>query len=290
MSLAGEPPFVQAYQVFATGGQEREVFDSALTLAASEGFFYSPLLRTAFLSLRNPPQRSAYRIYWRLGEPITSAVPATLDQLALLAVRRTMLLSVRDCFAATGTSPEVAARKAKIVDLVATIGDYIASLLKKAVAKTQADEAALRDLLPHVEISLMAAEAAGDHVLRLVAGTSVADPAFWDLRIPLGEGIAGRAARLLDARTYDDEEVAGTVFAGVYTELDPGKRHSWLLAVPLWNEDCGRAAIGMLNIGIFDPSRAHMLKVLGQAAQVRELAAWVNTEFLPKLLDVVSSN
>jgi len=33
-----------------------------------------------------------------------------------------------------------------------------------------------------------------------------------------------------------------------------------------------------------------MLKVLGQVTQVRELAAWANTDFLPKLLDVVSSN
>jgi hypothetical protein len=290
MSLAAGPPFVHAYQVFTTGGQEREVFDSALTLAASEGFFYSPLLRTAFLDIRRPPQRSAYRIYWRLGEPVTAALPVTPDQLALLAVRRTTLLSVRDCFAATGASPEVAARKAKVVNLVATIGEYVATLLKKTVAKTPADEAALRDLLPHVEIGLMALEPAGGNVLRLVAGTSVADPSLWDVRMPLGEGIAGRAARLLDARTYDDEEVAGTVFAGVYTELEAGKRHSWLLAVPLWSEDCGRAAIGVMNIGIFDPSRAYMLKALGQAAQVRELAAWANAEFLPKLLDVVSSS
>jgi hypothetical protein len=198
---------------------------------------------------------------------------------------------VRDCFAGAAAGPEATGRKQKIVDLVATIGDYVASLLKKTVAKTRADEAVLKDLLPYVEISLMAIKE-GDEgdVLRLVAGTSVADPAFWDLEMRLGEGIAGRAARLLDARTYDEEEVAGTVFAGVYMELEPGKRHAWLLAVPLWSEDCGRAAIGVLNIGIFDPGRAHMLKVLGQVTQVRELAAWANTDFLPKLLDVVSSN
>jgi len=94
MSLAAEPPFVHAYQVFTTGGQEREVFDSALTLAASEGFFFSPLLRTAFLGLPRPPQRSAYRIYWRLGEPVTAAIPVTPDQLALLAVRRTTCVTV----------------------------------------------------------------------------------------------------------------------------------------------------------------------------------------------------
>jgi hypothetical protein len=55
----------------------------------------------------------------------------------------------------------------------------------------------------------------------------------------------------------------------------------YLLAVPLWSEDCGGAAIGVSNIGIFDPGRAHMLKVLGQAAQVRELAAWADAEFPP---------
>jgi hypothetical protein len=290
MSLTDEPPFVLAYQVFADGGQEREVFDSALTRVASEGFSYAPLLRTASLNVRRPPQRSAYRICWRLGDPMAGAVPATPDQLARLSVRRTTLLSVRDCFATSGAAPEAAARKAKIVDLVATIGDYVASLLKKTVAKTQADEAALSDLLPHIEITLMAVDPAGGRMLRFVASTSVVVPGFWDVKIPLGDGVAGRAARLLYAMTYDDEEVAGTVFAGVYKQLDPAKRHAWLLAVPLGSEDCGRAAIGILNVGIFDPSRAHMLKVLGQAAQLRELAAWANTEFLPKLLDMVSSN
>jgi hypothetical protein len=288
MSLPSEAPFVLAYQVFTGAGQEREVFDAALTRAASDGFFYSPLLRTAFLTVPKPPQRSAFRICWRLGEPATSAVPPTPGQLALLALRRTMLLSVRDCFAASGASAETTARRAKIVDLVATIGDYVASLLKKTVAKTQADEAALRDLLPFVEITLMAMQPAGDRVLRFVASTSVVAPTFWDLKMHLGEGIAGRAARLLDVRTYDDEEVAGTVFAGVYTELQPGKRHAWLLSVPLWSEDCGRAAIGVLNIGIFDPGRAHLLRALGQAGQIRELAAFANSEFLPRLLDVVS--
>jgi hypothetical protein len=287
MSLAAEPPSVQAYQVFTAGSREREVFDSALTARASEGFFYSPLLRVAFLSVRKP-QRSAYRIYWRLGQPLALADPPTPTQRALLEGRRNALLSVRNFFAGVAAGPEAIGRKQKIVDLVATIGDYVASLLKKTVAKTRADEAVLKDLLPYVEISLMAIEK-GD-VLRLVAGTSVADPTFWDVKMRFGEGIAGRAARLLDARTYDEEEVSGTVFAGVYVELEPGKRHAWLLAVPLWSEDCGRAAIGVLNIGIFDPTRAHMLKVLGQVTQVRELAAWANTDFLPKLLDVVSSN
>jgi hypothetical protein len=75
MSLAGEPPSIQAYQVFTAGSWEREVFDSALTDRASEGFFYSPLLRVAFLSVRKPPQRSAYRIYWRLGQPLALAAP-----------------------------------------------------------------------------------------------------------------------------------------------------------------------------------------------------------------------
>lgn len=290
MALTGEPPFVLAYQVFTAGGREREVMDSALTLRASEDFFYSPLLRTAFLTVRKPPQRSAYRIYWRLGQPLAAAVPPTARQLALLAVRRSTLLSVRDCFAATGDGPEAAGGKREVVDLVATIGDHVASIIKKSIAKTPADEAALRDLLPQVEITLMALEPAGGRLLKFVAGTYVASPGFWDLELPLGEGIAGRAARLLDARTYDDEEVAGTVFAGVYKELKPGKRHSWLLAVPLWSEDCGRAAIGVLNIGIFDLSRARMLKILGDPMNVSELASWANTEFLPKLLDVVSSN
>lgn len=103
MALTGEPPFVLAHQVFTAGGREREVMDSALTLRASEDFFYSPLLRTAFLSVRKPPQRSAYRIYWRLGQPLAAAISPTARQLALLAVRRSTLLSVRDARENLGT-------------------------------------------------------------------------------------------------------------------------------------------------------------------------------------------
>ena len=287
MSLADDPPFVRAYQIVSAGGQQREVFDSALTVAATKQFFYSPLLRTALLSVRRPPQHSGYRILWRLGKPAVSAAPGTASELARLAVRRAALLAIRDCFAASASGDGAPARKARIVGLVTTIGTEVAKLLRETVAKTDADAAALLDLLPHVEITVMAMEG---KVLRFVAGTAVADPPFWNVRLPLGEGIAGRAARLLDARTYDDEEAAGTVFAGVYMELEPGKRHAWLLAIPLWSADCGRAAIGVLNVGIFDPSRAYMLKVLGEPAQVRELAAWANGELLPKLLGVVSSN
>ena len=288
MSLTDEAPFVHAYQIFASGREEHEVFDSALTRKASEEFFYSPLLRTAFLRVRKPPQRSAYRIHWRLGAPLISAVPTTLEQRARLEARRAALFSVRDCFAASG--PEVAIRKEQVLDRVAVVGEYVASLLKKAISKTEADEAALREIPQHVEITLMAMEAAGKGALRFIAGTSVGAPEDWEVRMPVGEGIAGRAARLLDVRTYDDEEVAGTVFAGVYMELQAERRHAWLVAVPLWSEDCGRAAIGVLNVGTYDPSRAHILRVLGQAAQVRELAAWVNTEFLPEFLNVVSSS
>ena len=65
-------------------------------------------------------------------------------------------------------------------------------------------------------------------------------------------------------------------------ELEPGKRHSWLLAVPLWSEDCGLQAIGVLNVGTYDPSRAQILRVLGQEASIRELASWANSTFLPE--------
>jgi len=291
MSLASEPPFVQAYQVFDTNAQRRQVFDSALTVAASEGFSYSLLLRTAVLSVKNPPQNSSYRILWRLGSPVNSVAPATLNQLALLEVRRRALFSVRECFASgVEAGPMMAHRKKGVVAALVALSKDVASRLERAVAKTPADKVALRELLPYLEITLMAVAPSGPKVLRFVAGESVELTALWEAKITMGEGIAGRAARLLDARTYDDEEVAGTVSAGVYLELEKGKRHSWLLAIPLWSEECGRAAIGVLNIGTFDAGCARILRSLGQVEQVRSLAAWANAEFLPTLLAVVSSD
>jgi hypothetical protein len=75
----------------------------------------------------------------------------------------------------------------------------------------------------------------------------------------------------------------------VLASFELGKRHAWLLAIPLWSEDCGRAAIGVLNIGTFDHSHARTLKVLGRDDQLVALAKWANTDLLPMLLAVVSS-
>jgi hypothetical protein len=286
MSLTPERPFVYAYQNLVIGGEEKQIFDSALTRRATEGFSYSRLLNSAFLRVTRPPQNTAYRLYWRLGDPFVATLPSTPEQRARLEARRTQLLSARHCFAASG--PEVAARKNKLIDCLAKIGDHVAGILM-TIAKTPADQAALLDLLPHIEITVMGMEAADNKILRFVAGTTVAGPDFWNLKMPVGEGIAGRAAKRLEARTYDDEETRGSVFAGLYMELEPGKRHSWLLAVPLWSEDCGPQAIGVLNVGTYDPSRAHILRVLGQEASIRELASWANSTFLPEFLTVLSS-
>ena len=288
MSLAPEPPFIYAYQLFPAGGEDREVFDSGLTRRAAEGFSYSPLLRTVFLRVRNPPQRTAYRIYWRLGEPLIPVDPPTPWQRALLETRRTELLKIRECFAASG--PGMANRKERVLSHLTDVGERVVAALQTAVAKTPADKAALRKLIPHIEVTLMAMEAAGENHLRFVAGTAVAEPGFWDLKMDVGEGIAGRAAKWLDAKVYDDEEVRGTVFAGVYKELKEGRRHAWLLAIPLWSEECGRAAIGVLNIGTFDSSGAWILRALGQPAPIEDLAEWANHELLAMLFEVVSSN
>jgi hypothetical protein len=287
MSLTPERPFVYAYQNLVIGGEETQIFDSALTRRATEGFSYSRLLNSAFLRVTRPPQNTAYRLYWRLGDPFVGTLPSTPEQRARLEARRTQLLSARDCFAASGEG--VAARKKKLIDCLAKIGDHVAEILLKTIAKTPADQAALLDLLPHIEITVMGMEAADKKILRFVAGTTVAGPDFWNVKMPVGEGIAGRAAKRLEARTYDDEETRGSVFAGLYMELEPGKRHSWLLAVPLWSEDCGLQAIGVLNVGTYDPSRAHILRVLGQEASIRELASWANSTFLPEFLTVLSS-
>ncbi|MGA3189287.1 MAG: hypothetical protein ABSF22_19460 [Bryobacteraceae bacterium] len=287
MSLTREQPFVYAYQNLVIGGEETQVFDSALTRRAAAGFSYSRLLNSVFLRVTKPPQNTAYRLYWRLGEPFIGTLPSTPEQRARLEARRTQLLSARDCFAASGEG--VAARKKQLIDCLAKIGDHVAEILLKTIVKTPADQTALLDLLPHIEITVMGMEAADKKILRFVAGTAVAGPDFWDVKMPVGEGIAGRAAKRLEARTYDDEETRGSVFAGLYMELEPGKRHAWLLAVPLWSEDCGRQAIGVLNVGTYDPSRAHILRVLGQEASIRDLASWSNSTFLPEFLTVLSS-
>jgi hypothetical protein len=284
MSLTHDPPFVHAYQYFLSGDQSRRVFDSALTLRTSENLYYSPLLRTIFITVKNPPQRTAYYVYWRLGNPLSQFEPPTPFERARLTARRNGLHSVRESFAAPDPASEP--RRKEVLEILAKLGTDVIALLKASIANNVTDEGLLPALLQNIEITVLAFESAEGNTLQFVAGTGISQPDFWNHKFLMGEGIGGRAAKHLQVQIYDDQEAKGTVIAGIYRELEPGKRHAWLVSIPLTDPDCGDQAIGVLNIGTFDPRSADVLRVLKE--QLDELDE-LSFEVLNAVLAVVLS-
>ncbi|HEV8148323.1 MAG TPA: hypothetical protein VGP79_18165, partial [Bryobacteraceae bacterium] len=145
MSLTHEPPFVRAYQHFLSGEQRRPVFDSALTLHASENLYYSRLLRTIFITVKNPPQRTSYHVYWRLGDPLNQFEAPTPRERARLTARRNALHSVRESFAAPDPASET--QRTEVLRILATLGMDVIALLKNSIASSATDERLLPALL-----------------------------------------------------------------------------------------------------------------------------------------------
>lgn len=283
MSLSAEnPPFVEAYQNFPSEGGERAVFDAALTRQAAAGFHFSPLARTAYLRIAKPPQNSAYRVCWRLGDPLIGGTRNA--QLGRLEVRRQVFLSIRDLFGSKGGEKQES-RKAELLKPLAGFGEFAAQLLRQALNAPECS-AVVTALERELEIVLMAWDSSSD-VLRFVAGTNI--ESVWNEQLKVGSGIAGQSAQWLRARYYDDERARNTPVADEYVVLAPGKRHAWLLAMPLWMEDSGGRTIGVLNVGTFDASFGRILRVLQKAEIMNALQLKANTDLLPSILKIMIS-
>jgi hypothetical protein len=223
-------------------------------------------------------------VYWRLGDPEHRFEPPTPFEKARLTARRNGLHSVRQSFAAPDPASEP--RRRDVLKILAKLGADVIALLKASIASNATDEGLLPALLQNIEITLLAFESAEGNTLQFVAGTGISEAGFWNHKFIMGEGIGGRAAKHLQVQIYDDQEAKGSVIAGIYRELEPGKRHAWLISIPLTDPDCGDQAIGVLNIGTFDPRSADVLRVLKE--QLDELDE-LSFEVLNGVLAVVLS-
>jgi hypothetical protein len=284
MSLStAEPPIVQAYQGFP--GRKQRVLDAALTRQAMMGFHFSPMARTAYLRVSNPPCNSSYRIYWRLGDPLEATPAPTDQQLAVSQARREVLLSVRDLIG-SADAPEIDKRKVAVFEELARFGTFTSKLLLRVLDAPEVSPV-VQALEKDLEINLMAVDNS-EKVLKFVAGTRI--ERVWNITVNLGEGIAGRAATRLQAQYYDDERAQNTVAADGYMALGSDRRHAWLLAVPLWVPPAGGPALGVLNIGTFNPGFGQILRGLNRQDLISELVNEANGRLLPQILNVISSS
>ncbi len=283
MSLSVEnPPFAEAYQNFPSeSGAVRTIFDADLTRQADAGFHFSALSRTAYLRVAKPPQNSVYRVNWRLGDPLTGGTRNA--QRGRLEVRRKVFLSVRELFGSIDDATKES--KEKLLKSLADFGSYAADLLRQEMNVPEC-ESVVRSLERDLEISLMGWDSRLE-ALRFVAGTQI--EAVWNSELKVGQGIAGQAAQWLRARYYDDERARNTPVAKEYLLLDESRRHSWLLAIPLWMEDSGGRSIGVLNFGTFDPTFGPILRVLQKTELLNALQVKANGDLLPSILKIMVS-
>lgn len=270
------PVFVKAYHLFQGTNGERKVLDERLTRQAGLGLYYSPLLRTAILKVHKPPAACAFRLGWKLSEPAEQEL--SVDQQARLDDFRTAILQIP---ALAADAPE---RFNLVLKAMAEFGADLVFMVEKIVGKLRSVSPST--LASRLEISLMGLDTmAPKSALRIVAGTQrgseTNDP------LPLGDGVAGRAARQLQVRVFDEERARNTVFESVYAPSGDGRQHCWLISIPLWDRTCGQQAIGVLNIGTFNPSEARVLRCLDRDRRIAYLLKLANDRFLPKIWQVL---
>jgi hypothetical protein len=181
-------PFFEIYNPMSGTEQIRH---DELTTAYQHCFYYSSALNLAMLSVQDPPWPFSYRIAWLLGESSVSATSALVPRQRqrqrnfarkLLQMRQDLESGVADKILETKQLEEgVNAALASVAENV-----------QKMVGEARLDSASL-------EISLMVLDEEGTvspssssrklPVLRIVAGTFLADPAYRGLRCSLATGM-----------------------------------------------------------------------------------------------------
>jgi hypothetical protein len=290
MLLMGRP-FAEVYQLFQTADEEVEVFDATLSAGATRLLHYSDLTRVASLHIYRPPKWVAYRICWRLGHPPRDGNPPGAAELARFEGRRSQLLSIRRLFANANAdlNPSDLEAKQNVISKLAEFSAFfVRTIADQFAPAADGGDDGLPINIANLEISLMAVYLAGDperEVLTIVAGTNVFDSKLWDFSLSLGDGIAGRAAKRLQPRVYDDAQAAGTPWGDVYVPLS-GTRHAWLMSVPIWKETL-RRPYAVLNVGTFDRGQAATLRTCENEKVVAAVLEYANKDFIRGLLNAI---
>jgi pimeloyl-ACP methyl ester carboxylesterase len=279
---------VEAYQLIHGDDEDAEIYDELLTAEAAPHLEYSALLLTATLRVPQPQKWTAYRIVWQLDDPGSAA--GSEAELAVVQENRTRLITIRDLFASTSgvLSSEKALQKANVLKAIADLGEFAIAEIRRRAAQIN-PKVAVRFDATQLELSLMGVDVVGateNEVLRIVAGTFVPEE-YWNVQIALGDGIAGRAAKRLEARVYDGL-TSDKLRDAAYLDLVKGKRHAWLLSIPLWEPSSGRHVYGAINIGTFDKAHAVRMRVLDNSESIKTLMERATGPFLRALLDAMT--
>jgi len=232
---------------------------------AAKNLDYSPLLRTASLSIPDPTPERAYRVCWRLGPPPGPEPEISEEEQDWHNTVVSKLLMLRKAAEKTNPSPIEETRKQKLLVILADCAGLAQKALPTAIPPSQ------------LEVSLMVvddSETDRAPILR-VAGGSDLSSGYWNLELRIGDGNAGRAVKKRALRIFDADKVDKDPFKHVYKPLPGRLPHRWLMSIPLFSTPHLSLIFGVFNIGTFHISAVRTLRKLETvnhfAAQVQEI-------------------
>jgi hypothetical protein len=274
------------FEIYDPSDVTNQVRNDELTAAYQHCFYYSSALKQAVLSVENPASPFSYRVSWLLGESrvtVTSAL-LPLQRQRQRTFARKLLLMRRTL---EGENAEkIAAAKALeqgINSVLASVAEHVQKMLGDA----ELDPASL-------EISLMVLDEDQPEkplmgirkpVLRIVAGTLLADPGYRGLAVFVGDGNAGRAWKRRMARVFDQNETDQK--RHVYIPIPNSPSHRFLVSIPLIDPDSDALIYGILNFGTFSEDQAELLRKIGAASEVQSMTSYAQTYVLKRLMELL---
>jgi hypothetical protein len=124
--------------------------------------------------------------------------------------------------------------------------------------------------------------------LRVVAGTYMSVPEYWNLSLEVGDGNAGRAYKKNICRSFDAERARQDPRNQTYVTIPGGRAHQFLYSMPLrhpLNEDL---IFGILNVGGFSPNAGNLLRVLSDDEGTKWLLDQSQEYVLTRLLEALN--
>jgi Calcineurin-like phosphoesterase len=263
-----------------------QVRDEALTSIFQPCFNYSALLRTAFVSIRNPPIGYGYRISWEHG---SLGMPATTPSVerGKLRIFVSTLLKLRDgIFSGNFGDIERAATGETILRVLAGY----ASVIQERLAGETGSPSPLDP--EKLDLTLMVCDdldPALSPKLKIVAGTKLHWPHYRDFALEIGDGIAGRAYKSRVIRTFRDDDTFDDPKRHTYLTIPGIPRHTVLYCLPLIPDGNPDIIYGILNVGSFDRDQAEVLKLLEAQNLMAWLASTAQSFLLKRLMEAIFS-
>jgi hypothetical protein len=275
-------PFFEIYNPDSSADQVR---NDELTFKCQCCFYYSNSLNQAVLSVQLPPSPFSYRISWLLGESrvMTALIPTQRQRQRIFAKK---LLLMRRMLEADKDERISEAKELEqgVNSVLASMAEHVQRLLGDAKLDPS-----------NLEISLMVLDEDQPEmpprgikklpVLRIVAGTLLADPGYRALAFFVGDGNAGRAWKRRIARVFDLNEKDPK--SHVYVPIPGSPGHRFLVSIPLIDPDSDALVYGILNFGTFTDEQAELLRKIGAPQEVQSMTNYVQSYVLKRLIELV---